>query len=265
MVGLASLNSCSTYYGSTMNTKDPYTIKNEYGEFLVEGDSLDVIYNFYGENAPIAVSVVNKMSKPLYINWRKSGIMIDDIPSPYQDPNVHEIDDEAIVNFSSFLDDPDGLGYVKPYSRLNKQILELTNFNFDKIPDTLFLKWNTEADSRGDNKKYNAIRYIASNSPIYLRTFLTIYEDSMEAGEAFFYENDFYMSELIKGSGSLNKLEAYRNWRGDFFYVKPQKEKKPKTEKKAPSILEKVAHVTGQILLWAVEGSSGHDINQQSE
>lgn len=260
---LIVLNSCSTYYGSTMNTKNPYTIKNEYGEFVVEGDSLDIIYNFYGENAPIAVGVFNKMSKPIYINWRKSGIMIDDVPSTYQEPNAGKAENnERIINFGSFFEDPDGLGYVKPYSRLNKQILELTSFNFHTIEDSLFHKWNTEADSRGENKKYNTIRYIETNSPIYLRTFLTVYEDSKKASDAFFYEIDFYMSELIKIRGtSLDGIEAYRNWRGDFFYVKHEKEKKTKAEKKSPSILKKISNVTEQILIWAIEGSKGHHPN----
>lgn len=258
-------SSCSTYYGSTMSTKDPYTIKNEYGEFMVEGDSLDVIYNFYGQNAPITVSIVNKMSKPLYVDWRKSGIMIEDVPSAYKEPDEqHTYNDESIINFGSFLDNPDGLGYIKPYSRFNKQILELTNFNFDKIDDTFFQKWHTEADSRGENKKYKAIRYTESNSPIYLRTFLTIYEDSRKAEEAFYYENDFYMSELIKiESASSPNVEAFKNWRGDFFYVKHEKEKKPKREKKSPSVISKVLNVTGEILLWAVEGSNGYKTEQQ--
>ncbi len=258
LLGFLLLNSCSTYYCSTMNTRDPYTIKNDYGEFVVEGDSLDVIYNFYGHNAPITVGVVNKMSKPLYVDWTKSGIMIDDASTSYIElPRVSKGDDSQLTDFTYFLNNSDNLSYVKPYSRLNKQILELTNFNFHKINDSLYNNWNTEADSWGENKKYKTIRYAEADSPIYLRTFLTVYEDSRRIEDAFYYENAFYMSELIKIKGSSpESLAAFRYGRGDFFYVKNEKEKKPlKETKKSSNLLQKVTSVTGQITSWAVEGS----------
>lgn len=256
--GFLFFGSCSTYYCSTMNTKDSYTVKNDYGEFVIEGDSLDVIYNFYGQNAPIMVGVLNKTSKPLYIDWSKSGIMIDNEPITYKESqNKAKDGGSPFINFGYFLDNSNDLSFVKPYSRLNKQILELTNFNFQKINDSLYHNWNTEADSWGKNKKYKTIRYVESDSPIYLRTFLTVYEDSRSADEAFFYENDFYMSELIKMKGtSPESIAAYRYSRGDFFYVEDVKEKKPqKVKKDSPSVFSKVATVTGRIMVWAVEGA----------
>lgn len=257
--GLLLLSSCSTYYCSTMNSRDSYTIKNEYGEFVVEGDSLDVVYSFYGHNAPITVGVVNKMSKPLFVDWSKSGIMIDDVPTSYIESQEDLKDDDTkLTDFAYFLNNFDNLSYAKPYSRLNRQILELTNFNFHKINDSLYNKWNTEADSWGENKKYQTIRFVEADSPIYLRTFLTVYEDSRSLKDAFYYENTFYMSELIKLKGaSPESIAAFRERRGDFFYVKDQKEKKlsKETKKSSPNLLQKVASVTGQIMLWAVEGS----------
>lgn len=256
--GLLLFSSCSTYYGSTINTKDPYVVKNEYGEFVIEGDSLDVVYNFYGQNAPIVIGVYNKTSKPFYVDWCKSGIMIDDIPTTYIEASQLENSiNSQLVNFKYFLKNSDCLTFVKPYTRLNKQILELTNFNFQNINDSLYHKWNTEADSWGENKKYNTIRYLDTDSPIYLRTFLTVYEDSTNIEDAYYYEIDFYMSELIKMTGtSPTSIAAYRLGRGDFFYVKEQKEKKPSEEKtNNPGFLQKVAYVTGQIKLWAIEGS----------
>lgn len=252
-------SSCSTYYGAIMNTKDTYTLKNENGEFVVEGDSLDVIYNFYGQNAPIAIEVINKMSKPLYIDWSNSGIMIDNVAITYIESSGNSSENNSrIIDFSYFLDNSDDLSYVKPYSRLGKQILELTNFNFRKIDDSHYQNWHTEADSWGENKKYKTIRYVETNSPIYLRTFLTIYEDSQKKEDAYYYENDFYMSELIKLKGSsLESVAAFQQERGDFFFVKERKEKKPSKEKKNKgTIFQKVGNVTGQIMLWAVEGSS---------
>lgn len=260
--------SCSTYYGSTMNTKDSFTIKNDNGEFVVEGDSLDVIYNFFGENAPVSIGVVNKMSKPLYIDWSKSGIMIDGMPVMYvQSAKTSNENNSQLINFTYFLDNSDDLSYIKPYSRLNKQILELTNFNFQEIDDSLYQNWNTEADSWGENKRYSTIRYIENNSPIYFRAFLTIYEDSQSVEDAFYYENYFYMSELIKLKGSSPKnIAAFRQGRGDFFFVKEKRESKPpKKNKNKPTIFNKVTTVTEQLKHWAVEGSKVEKSGQQKK
>lgn len=256
LLGIVLLSSCSTYYCSTINSKDSHIDKNEYGEFIVRGDSLDVIYNFFGQNAPITVAVVNKMSRPFYIDWSRSGLIIDDVPTTYiEHQETTQSDSSQLVDFGYFLDNSETLSYVKPYSQLNKQILELANFNFQRIDDSCYENWYTEADSWGGNKKYPTIRYLEDDSPIYLVTFLTIYEDSRSIDNALYYENTFYMSELIKVS-SLKSIAAFRDRRGDFFYVKHEKEKKPKKpQKNSPNILKKVVGVGQRIENWVINGS----------
>lgn len=251
------LASCSSKrFYSTINTTNPYTFKDDNGFFLQDGDSISIAYSFYGENAPITITVTNRMSTPMYIDWRKSGIIIDNTEIPFAQNEVVYNDNEQI-NFDIYLDNPRGISYVRPYSKLERQTMELTNLNFEKINDSLFEKQYTEADQNGANRILDCIKYTEADSPLYLQTFLEIYcEDDTEP---FVFESDFYMSELIKGTKKLNP-EAFVHKNGNLFYVDNEKERKQKNNKQGSSF--NLGKITGTILTnitsWALEGTNSN-------
>ncbi|SHF91410.1 hypothetical protein [Dysgonomonas macrotermitis] len=256
---LTLFTSCSaTYFYSTINTNDPYTYKDEYGRFVQEGDSIDVLYSFYGENAPITICVVNKMSIPIYIDWRRSGVVIDDTPSPFAPNFDSEYDQDDLINFNLYMNNPDGLSYIRPYSRYEQKVMELANFNFHQIPDEQFVKRETEADSNGENRLLNSLQYTEADSPLFMKTYLSIYEESSYISDPLIYESDFYISELIKGKKST-KPDSFQNGQGDIFLVKHKKEKRLK---KIGEGTLKVAGVTatviGNIAIWALNSSGEH-------
>ncbi len=258
-------SSCSsyTYFYSTMSTNDPYTFKNNQGEFVLESDSIDVIYNFNGMNAPITVGVYNKMSIPIYIDWSKSGVVIDNHSATYKEAlDIYAAygGDTSTVDFGRYLNDPEGLSTVKPGIRSDTQVLELTNFNFHKIPKDRFEYNHMERSKNKDLSKLKSIIYTEEDSHIYIETFLAIYESANDMSTPLIYETAFYMSELIdaenkKPSGLSNK----RDKRGDFFYVKRKKNSKwKKFGNTSLKVLGGVASVTGNIIIWALESSNGY-------
>lgn len=247
--------SCSTtYFYSTLNTNDPYTNKNTQGIFIQEGDSLDITYSFYGENAIITIGIVNKMSKAVYIDWRKSGVIIDSIVSPFvsQHPQIQE---DQEVNFTQYMNNPRGLSYIRPYSSFEKQVMELSNFNFNKIPIEHFLKQYTEADSKGRNRLISSILYNEENSPLFLKTYLTVYEESASVYDPLIFESDFYISEVIQG-GKQTGLQSFKEKQGDTFFVKYEKTKFFKNIGESTRKAAGITTVTlGNIASWAIEGA----------
>jgi len=246
-----------------METDDPYTYKNAQSEFVLEDDSIDIIYNFHGENAPITVGVYNKMSKPVYIDWRKSGIIIDNHSNTYREPlDAYAAQgDTGTVDYGRFLNDPEGLGFVKPGSRLNTQVLELANFNFHKIPEDKFTSEYKETHFDNFERKFKRIFYTWEDSPIYIQTFLTVYEKANDMSDPLYYENEFYMSQLIRGGKtSPSHVKAFKEGNGNIFFVKKEKgtfwKKAGNTSLK---ILGGVAVVTGNIVVWALEGSDVYE------
>lgn len=247
------LISCSsTYYYSTINTLDPYTYKSPKGVFIQEGDSLDVTYSFWGENAPITIGVINKMSHAVYIDWRKSGVVIDSVVSPFVETTYHSEYNTNDINFAEYMNNPQFISYIRPYSKFEKQVMELANFNFDRIDKTLFLVQHTEADKNGKNRLLKNIQYTENESPLLMRIYLSVFEEANYAYDPLIFESDFYISELIQG-GKNSNIESFKKKQGNIFFVRYQK--KNILNKLGDGTL-KVAGITARnITLWAVEGA----------
>lgn len=256
-LGVILFSSCSsyTYFYSVVDGVDPYISRNQNNELVIETDSVDVIYNFHGKNAPITVGVYNKMSVPVFVDWRKSGVVIDGNVSTYREPLEEYAlwGDTGTVNYGRFLNDPEGMSMVKPRQRLNTQVLELSNFNFHTVPDSIF-QLNQAGIFYQENKDLKSITYGIDNSPIYLGTFLTIYERVDNTDETLIFDADFYMSELIQGKKKKpSSLKVYKSKRGDLFYSERRKDT---FWKKAGGVSLKVlgvaAVVTSNIVLWSL-------------
>ncbi len=67
---------CTTYQYMTVSGKN--IRQNERQEFVVENDSIRVKYNFSGEDAPVNVEVTNKLDRPVYVDWSRSALIIND-------------------------------------------------------------------------------------------------------------------------------------------------------------------------------------------
>lgn len=238
-----------------MEGVDPYIFKNEKNEFVIETDSVDVIYNFHGRNAPIIVGIRNKMSTPVYVDWRKSGVVIDGNVSTFREPidEYAQWGDTGKVNYGRFLNDPDGMSMIKPKQRINTQVLELANFRFHNIPDSVFHLNPSEVIS-SEKQELKNILYTPEDSPIYIGTFVTIYEQANTTDNTLIFDADFYMSELIQGKKKKpSSLQAYKSKRGDVFYTERVKDTFwKKAGNTSLKVLGGVAVVTGNIILWSL-------------
>ena len=61
---------------------------NERREFVMENDSVRVKYKFNCQDAPINVEVLNKMDKPIYVDWSRSALIINDKAISYVPTSV---------------------------------------------------------------------------------------------------------------------------------------------------------------------------------
>lgn len=78
------LVSCNpSYYYTQLSSPNSNLSRKPGGDFVYENDSLWIAYMFGGENAPIYISIGNKLDKPLFIDWNKSTLLIGDQRYPY--------------------------------------------------------------------------------------------------------------------------------------------------------------------------------------
>lgn len=64
----------------TVNSND---VKKENNEMVFENDTVKITYYFWEERGVLAFSIFNKLTKPLYIDWKKSAVIFKDLKCDY--------------------------------------------------------------------------------------------------------------------------------------------------------------------------------------
>ncbi len=229
--------SCTTYYYSTIDAVSNYTdIKSGQGDFIFENDTVRVSYRFDGEEAPIRISVYNKTDVPLYVDWKRSALIVDDVATSYESGTIKVggslsadpvyIGDAGNLSgtFEGGAQLPKEVAFVPPYSKVEQSPFKLANFSFDKIPNKEYKKRHFQASSGSESSTIRVIDYTPRNTPFYFSSYLTVYTEGSKAGQLghpMVFDQDFYISRVVKaGSIDPNQYPETRTKRGDTFYVR---------------------------------------------
>ena len=235
---LLMLCSCSTYYYSTLSSTEGLVEKDDFGDFIYENDSVKVVYSFFGYNLPIKILVINNSNQPLYVDWQRSALILDDMATNYKqnkvtfDGNIETNTLNFNRNFSTSegaysgtLNLPDGVSFIPPQSRIEHVPMTMGDFAFDKIPEKSFTRQSFARNNLSPTK-VKTMHFAEFNSPLRFRSYLTLYYGSLdpEKSKPFVLDQNFYISEVMK-SGEIKPEEVfgYTNERGDFFYYKKVK------------------------------------------
>lgn len=229
-----TFSSCSsTFFLSTLSTNDERTEKVENGDFLLENDTLWIAYCFNGEGAPIQITIFNKSKEPLYIDWQKSTLIINNVAFSYMGNRIKttgSIDgvtftdnstilfDQAEVqlnNFSATTEYPNNTSFIPPNSMISHRPLNL-RVNFENINSKEYHDF-LMPNRYNEPTKVKRIDYNAENTPLRFRSYLTIYNDP---NKPMVYEQEFYMENLIKTKSlSPKNMQKELAERGDLFYL----------------------------------------------
>lgn len=243
---LLCMSSCSSYYYSVLESNDEIGGKNEDKDFVIENDSVCISYCFYGEGAPVTITVYNKMDEPLFIDWQRSALILDDVAtSYYQEKAPIQGETESTYSGGTYKWDrsynithrysdgsfageialPKGISFIPPRSKVESTPLRLTNFPFDRIPKEAYTKHKlAKLNSNVVNVRIK--RFTEENSPLAFRSYLSLYTSNSENGRKNYssYESHFYVAQLIKtGNVSPASFAAGKEQAGDFFYVHKSK------------------------------------------
>ncbi|WP_156032787.1 hypothetical protein [Prevotella sp. 10(H)] len=228
---LLCLSSCSsTYFFSTLSSKDKQMEKVDNGDFLLETDSLWIAYCFKGESAPVQITVFNKLDIPLYVDWQRSALILNGTAHSYaknglsfsgnSQAEIYSISSDQTYSYSdgSFagqVESPKNVSFIPPKTMISYIPLRLA-MNFENIDKKLYKK------AQMSNNKYeafivNRIDYNEYNSPLQFGSYLTVYT---HPDEPMVFQQDFFMSNLIKTNAvKPSQLPGNMADRGDFFYI----------------------------------------------
>lgn len=234
------LSSCSTYYVSKLNSPD-LKKNEETGAFTFENDSLSIGYSFFGENAPVQIDIFNKMDEPLYIDWQRSALIVDDQATSYMGDNISingstasdgysyrsVADWRSTTQYGAFNGTatmPRGLSFIPPKSRIEKTQLELANLFYEDIADSSYSRLEL-AGFDGATHQIKVRNYTTENSPLHFRSYLTLYtlDEVTEKPKQIIFEQNFYVNQVSKLGTNPENLLSYKNRRGDIFYNKKTK------------------------------------------
>lgn len=220
---LLAFTSCSsTYFFATLDTSNEYVEKVENGDFLLETDSLWIAYCFKGENAPVQITAFNKTNEPLYIDWSRSALIIDNIAITYAGERMNYseewYDSESVARRNVSVAVSDHITFIPPQTMVSEIPLYLGT-NFEQI-DKKSYRNSHLGNSYGESTRVKRIDFEESATPLKFRSYLTVYA---QPEKPMVFTQDFYLKNLIRtGAVKPNELPGNMADRGDFFYtIKP--------------------------------------------
>jgi hypothetical protein len=222
------ISSCSHYQYITINASD-FT-RNDKDEFVEEHDSVRIRYSFSGPDAPINLVVENKTDVPIFIDWSRSALIVDNKAISYMS---RVIPIEGSFSGSSISWDhsgyatssgsvyatatlPDNLSFIPPGSYIDKNPMSVTN-QLITVPDSSF---HTEKISlyNGSFIKARHALFTEQSSPLHFKSYLTL-SFGDQGSKTVAYQRSFYISEVYDTPTDPETFLTNRE-RGNRFYVK---------------------------------------------
>ncbi|GHN01203.1 hypothetical protein WSM22_26920 [Cytophagales bacterium WSM2-2] len=177
------------------------------GGIIIENDSVEVSYSFKGENCPVRIQVSNKLNTPLYVDWKKSALILNNERFSFWE-------DKATLNASSWgyeihwtkntsttgstttgeLVRAEQISFIPPHSFITATPLTAKSSFFELPPATKDQQVNLEGSGQTmTGKKYS---FSKENSPMKFRNYLTLAGDE-KFEYSFHFDNEFWVSDII--------------------------------------------------------------------
>jgi hypothetical protein len=226
LAAMGLLSACSTYQMNTVrSTNTP--LDEKAGGFKFENDTLKITYAFAGQDIPIHVTIYNKLDEPVYVDWKRSALISDNQSYSYADNAVQingDVSGVSIgrgvaysagsVNAQAIL--PQNVIFVPPHTQITKSISKFNREKLKYVAGDSFVKTKVPGYGLGD-ENVKIAKFDKDNSPYLFKSYITIYTLDGNTPKPKAYQNDFYVSEIMRSSLAPENFEAFSSSRGDYF------------------------------------------------
>lgn len=206
--------SCTRYQYLTVQSPDKVVQKTVNDQFVMENDSLVVIYDFRGEYLPMLIRISNKLERPLLIDWKRSSVIINDQAislKPEEVTNGSAISgttgvgrmvrySETRTDFTSVTSSSADLEMVPPRAYIERMPFKMAPEYFRDIPKAAWERRELEL-SNGRRVKKRVALFSEHDSPLRFRSYLTLQAE--ENGPVQVVEHSFYLSEIVSSGKTL--------------------------------------------------------------
>lgn len=200
------LSSCGTaYYYSQLNTTNPYVMRDDKNNFVVSDDSIQITYAFRGENAQSNISIKNRSSQMLYVDWESSWFTIGDNP-------------DNRVNLGDYLVWQNKQSEIIPNNQKSNTFFELSGLKLNKVKSN-----NTTREqvilTDGQSLGLKSLYFDEESTPLYMVSHIEVRFGSIFS-DPIIFEQDFYINKVIDaGRIAPDKIFGIRDVHGDTFYT----------------------------------------------
>lgn len=225
------LYSCTTFQYATVSSSS--MSMNDKQEFEFENDTVRIIYNFNGENAPINITVENKLNVPVFIDWHNSSLIINGRSVSYVPIQVTiegttqsssyniggRVNGYGVSsgNLSAVANLPPSVDFIAPRSYFTRNPMGLTNKFIDNVPPIAYQKLKY-SPVEGYTIPVKAAVFTEGASPLQFRSYLSLMVGNRDAFPVA-YEHSFFVSQLIRSSQSPGTIWMNGADRGNQFFV----------------------------------------------
>ncbi len=209
LLGLCA--SCSTYQYVTVDS--PIKSKDSHA-FIVENDTVRLTYDFNGAYGPVTITIYNKLNTPLYVDWSKSALIMNDERIPYYNNNATinaDLTSSGLrsstyrtASLAGVITSDDALSFIPPQSlaKESKRILKPDLFKLSKV--------GSVAENKVNGMKVTSFPFTRENSPLIFRSFLTLSTDK-NFNAPIYLTSGLFVAQCLVAFGFLKSLKPWRS------------------------------------------------------
>lgn len=207
------LFSCGTKYANILEVKPASPEITETQFYVYENETVRITYAFWSKQGQMAYTVYNKLSVPIYIDWKKSSLVSngqkisywrDEVKtSSYLNGRLYStaISESSWAgifrgSYSSQTIKPERITFLTPHSAITRLQNSLFNYSSWEISKPYLKTTLKKAYDLGTmSASYNS--YETTNTPLLFRNFLTISTTENFTTESYI-DNGFYIANVYK-------------------------------------------------------------------
>jgi hypothetical protein len=205
--------SCSKYQYLTVSSDN--TARNERNDFVVENDTVKVSYRFFGFNGPILISVSNKTSAGIRVDWSRSFLINGPNPVPLYTP-VNNVSGDLVkggkynntVQFTASVSEQTPLEFIPPQAAISRLCKELVPKNYINTDNYKMVRERIRLGNF--SQKIRRTNLTKENTPLSFRIYLTLVPES-RPDEIMVFDRQFYISELIATKADPDEMYPVKN------------------------------------------------------
>ena len=208
--GLFFFSSCTKYQCASISPVDDMQ-RNEKNEFVLENDTVRIIYSFTDNGGAPLIYIFNKTTTGLHIDWSKSFSIVGEHPISFYSSTIRitgelkkpDYSDNSL-QLNATMPVAAALQFIPPQTSITRLGEKLTNGRFFNSREYSFEK--EKIRSVGLSKNIRRTKFGRADTPLEFRIYLTFSAEDKSRERPLIIDKSFFVSGLIQTRADIDDL-----------------------------------------------------------